>query len=423
MEKYQSDDKNWNFVFPLEEASLYIEYGDMQWQAKLSQIDRLDDFSKKCKGFSIWTWCSDESDIYFVEISMDSLVGSEELKIVFDEGLQKEFPCAFYNFDTDTYDGFSILPNTYSISVGAGTSGEMIVTAYDDEDIYGSGNNTGGYIGGTGTQSSVGGYRGSVGNQTSVGGYSGGANTQSSVSGYRGSVGTQSSVSGYSGSVGTQTSAADIKRLEAQLESSSRDNGDLRRKISELEAENRHLRDKVLNSSAGGNANCADCSKAKEAERLKDLVLQVVDKDFNGSYIKAADAEINEITDNMEKSKRLLKEKKDSIETLKKEYKDVEAEKKRISSEISETMDLLQKAESVKSESSTELAVFQRRLNDILNDLGMDIDTLKMYETQSGIDSLIVEAKEVQSKIESKLKALISSRQKDTDGRFKNISS
>ena len=46
-----------------------------------------------------------------------------------------------------------------------------------------------------------------------------------------------------------------------------------------------------------------------------------------------------------------------------------------------------------------------------------------MYETQDGIDALLLDAKDMKSRIETKLKALISSRQKDTNNRFNNITS
>ena len=117
------------------------------------------------------------------------------------------------------------------------------------------------------------------------------------------------------------------------------------------------------------------------------------------------------------------KEKSSSLEQLKKEYDEAEKKKAEISDEISHTMDLLHKAESVQRESTTELSVFQKRLNDILRELQIDISTLEMYETQDGVDALILEANDIKNRIESKLKALISSRQKDTTTRFNSISS
>ena len=60
-------------------------------------------------------------------------------------------------------------------------------------------------------------------------------------------------------------------------------------------------------------------------------------------------------------------------------------------------MDLLHKAEIVQRESTTELSIFKKRLNDILAELQIDISTLEMYETQDGIDALLLDAKDMKT--------------------------
>ena len=55
--------------------------------------------------------------------------------------------------------------------------------------------------------------------------------------------------------------------------------------------------------------------------------------------------------------------------------------------------------------------------------MNIDVSTLEMYETQDGIDALILESNDLRSKIETKLKVLIATRQKDSDDRFNNVTS
>ena len=180
-----------------------------------------------------------------------------------------------------------------------------------------------------------------------------------------------------------------------------------------------------LKQSKTNTPNSSDGNDALsvEIERLKTLISQLIDKDYTGEFIKTADDQINDLTRGIEEQKRLEQEKKSSLERLKKELDDAESKKSEITDEITHTMDLLHKAEIVQRESTTELSVFQKRLNDILTELQIDVSTLEMYETQDGIDALLLEAKDMKSRIENKLKALISSRQKETITRFNNITS
>ena len=142
-----------------------------------------------------------------------------------------------------------------------------------------------------------------------------------------------------------------------------------------------------------------------------------------GEFIKTLDDQINELTKKINEQRKTAKEKNTSLSLLESEYKEAEEKTKEITTQISKTMKLLHKAESIQRESTTELSVFQKRLNDILNELQIDISTLEMYETQDGVDTLILEATDMTKKIESKLKALISSRQKDNNNRFNNVTS
>lgn len=378
---HQSPGKNCRFIIPiLDDVDLLIDYNGLLWRVELSKIDTLSDFSDACTGFALNTF--DSNGNTFIVITTKDFTLEEHIEIVFESRLQEEFPCAFYDENKKEYDDFSIPVDTQTMSIFVDEYDCMVVSTieYEEDEEEDPG-------------------------------------TDAPFSPI-----PEPEEPSTRGSLLIDSLNETIDKLKLDLSSAVDDRDRLQRKVDQQNLQIDDLLSKLKQSGTNTPKVDDDASKV-EIERLKTLISQLIDKDYTGEFIKTADNQINELTRGIEEQKRLEQEKKTSLERLKKELSDAESKKTEVTDEITHTMDLLRKAEIVQRESTTELSVFQKRLNDILAELQIDISTLEMYETQDGIDALLLDAKDMKSRIETKLKALISSRQKDTNNRFNNITS
>ncbi len=386
---HQSPGENCRFIFPiLDDVDLLLDYNGLLWRVELSRIDTLGDFSDACTGFALDTF--DSNGNTFIVITAKDFTLEEHIEIVFESRLQEEFPCAFYDESNKEYDDFSIPIDTQIVSIFVDEYDCMVLSTTDYEEDFEE----------TEPESEPDPY-------------------PVPVSPMPKSVDSPTVDSQLIDSLNET-----IDKLKLDLSNAIDERDGLQRKVDQQILEIDNLLSKVKHDGTK-TSNPDDYNDAMkvEIERLKTLISQLIDKDYNGEFIQTADAQINDLTQKIKEQKRLEEEKKASLERLKEELIDAESKKSGIANEITNTMDLLHKAEIVQRESTTELSVFQKRLNDILAELQIDISTLEMYETQDGIDALLLEAKDMKSRIESKLKALISSRQKDTTNRFNNITS
>lgn len=378
---HQSPGNNCKFILPvLDDVDLLIDYNGLLWRVELSKIDTLSDFSDACTGFALNTF--DSNGNTFIVITTKDFTLEEHIEIVFESRLQEEFPCAFYDENKKDYDDFSIPVDTQTMSIFVDEYDCMVVSTIEYEEDEEE------------------------------------------------NLGTDVPFSPIPEPEEPPTVDSQlidslnetIDKLKLDLSNAVDDRDRLQRKVDQQNLQIDDLLSKLKQSGTNTPKVDDDASKV-EIERLKTLISQLIDKDYTGEFIKTADNQINELTRGIEEQKRLEQEKKTSLERLKKELSDAESKKTEVTDEITHTMDLLHKAEIVQRESTTELSVFQKRLNDILAELQIDISTLEMYETQDRIDALLLDAKDMKSRIETKLKALISSRQKDTNNRFNNITS
>lgn len=382
---HQSPSKNCKFIIPiLDDVDLLIDYNGLLWRVELSKIDTLSDFSDACTGFALNTFNSNGNT--FIVITTKDFTLEEHIEIVFESRLQEEFPCAFYDENKKEYDDFTIPVDTQTMSIFVDEYDCMVVSTieYEEDEEEEEEEDPG---------------------------------TDDSFPPIPEPEKPPTVDSQLIDSLNET-----IDKLKLDLSNAVDDRDKLQRKVEQQNLQIDDLLSKLRQSGTNTPKVDDDASKV-EIERLKTLISQLIDKDYTGEFIKTADNQINELTRGIEEQKRLEQEKKTSLERLKKELSDAESKKTEVTDEITHTMDLLHKAEIVQRESTTELSVFQKRLNDILAELQIDISTLEMYETQDGIDALLLDAKDMKSRIETKLKALISSRQKDTNNRFNNITS
>ncbi len=381
---HQSPGKNCKFILPiLDDVDLLIDYNGLLWRVELSKIDTLSDFSDACTGFALNTFDSNGNS--FIVITTKDFTLEEHIEIVFESRLQEEFPCAFYDESNKEYDDFSIPVDTQTMSIFVDEYDCMVVSTieYEEDDDPG---------------------------------------IEPEPDPVPPVPQPEMPLTVDSQQIDSLNET--INKLTQELSNAVDERAVLQRKVDQQNLQIDDLLSKLKQSGANTPKADDDNDASKvEIERLKTLISQLIDKDYIGEFIQTADAQINDLTHEIEEQKSLEEEKRSSLERLKKELDDAEAKKSEIADEITNTMDLLHKAEIVQRESSTELGVFQKRLNDILAELQIDISTLEMYETQDGIDVLLLEANDMKNRIENKLKALISSRQKDSINRFNNITS
>jgi len=378
---HQSPGNNCKFILPiLDDVDLLIDYNGLLWRVELSKIDTLSDFSDACIGFALNTF--DSNGNTFIVITTKDFTLEEHIEIVFESRLQEEFPCAFYDENKKEYDDFSIPVDTQTMTIFVDEYDCMVVSTieYEEDEEEDPGTD----------------------------------DPFPPIPEPEEPPTVDSQL--------IDSLNETIDKLKLDLSNAVDDRDRLQRKVDQQNLQIDDLLSKLKQSGTNTPKVDDDASKV-EIERLKTLISQLIDKDYTGEFIKTADNQINELTRGIEEQKRLEQEKRTSLERLKKELNDAESKKREVTDEITHTMDLLHKAEIVQRESTTELSVFQKRLNDILAELQIDISTLEMYETQDGIDALLLDAKDMKSRIETKLKALISSRQKDTNNRFNNITS
>lgn len=378
---HQSPGNNCKFILPiLDDVDLLIDYNGLLWRVELSKLDTLSDFSDACTGFALNTF--DSNGNTFIVITTKDFTLEEHIEIVFESRLQEEFPCAFYDDNKKEYDDFSIPVDTQTMTIFVDEYDCMVVSTIEYEEDEEEDPGTDDPFPPIPEPEEL-------------------PKVDSQL---------------------IDSLNETIDKLKLDLSNAVDDRDRLQRKVEQQNLQIDDLLSKLRQSGTNTPKVDDDASKV-EIERLKTLISQLIDKDYTGEFIKTADNQINELTRGIEEQKRLEQEKKTSLERLKKELSDAESKKTEVTDEITHTMDLLHKAEIVQRESTTELSVFQKRLNDILAELQIDISTLEMYETQDGIDALLLDAKDMKSRIETKLKALISSRQKDTNNRFNNITS
>ena len=171
-----------------------------------------------------------------------------------------------------------------------------------------------------------------------------------------------------------------------------------------------------LKAVSGGNA-----ANDEEIDRLKTLVTQLVDNQFDDSYVQTQDTKINEMTASIVSRKKTLAEKEASLHSLEQEESEVERSIADIKQNITNAMDNIHKAERIKQEQSVELSDIQASLQQILAEIDMDIDTLEMYSEQDSLSTVVLEARDAKNRIEEKLRSFIVERQKDCEERSKRI--
>lgn len=380
------------FVLPASDTvELLISYRGKAWSNENINEERLRSFSDNCEGFNITFFenangkillfsqkeqIDDSIDVYLERIDMESL------------------PCAFFDKDTKTYDNFVLPASTREMTINI-SSEEGFIIEWEFEE---------------GEDDPIGNSIDDEDDEISDG------------------VDIKP-VSGLQKTVEDDTSSLDDKnylekeniRLKNANDELSSENEELGMRAKRLMDDVTRLEAKVQELEKTPQSTSDSDDKDREIIELNRLIRQLADDRFNGVYVETQNTEIDSLTASISKQKRVLEEKKTSKTRLEQDLSKIENETSEIRASITELMVNIDKAESIQKERSAELDEKQQRIEVLLADLGMDMDTLDMYSVDGSLENILSEAAALKDKLEKKLESLIQERQRECDERSNRL--
>ena len=351
------------FVIPASDiVEMLLDYNGLEWSNENISEERLRTFSNKCEGINISFFENDNGKVLMFSQKSEM---EDSIELYIESIFADSLPCAFFDKDSKVYDNFSLPATTRHICVSIKPR-EAIALEWEYE--------------------------------------------EDTVSAEVDSVDDSVLDPPYTPS----------PSANSEYESMLSENEDLRKKnqalsdrCQELETEIGRIREE----------SCSEPNPEKDLEinELNRLIRQLADSRFNDYYTETLDSEINALMDSLAKKRNLFAEKKKSQEKLQSELDEIERATEELRSAISELMENIGTAEKIQSEYSTDVSEKKARLEALLADLGMDLDTIIMYPTDKSVEGLLADATEVKDRLEQKLRSLIQERQKECDERTNRI--
>ena len=361
------------FVIPIgDEVELYLEYNGLQWSNDSINEEKLRGFSENCQGIQITFLDAENGKLLLFSQKEDM---EDSIKIYFERISSEQLPCAFFDKVSKTYDNFEISSQVAQMTVCFMENGKIDVEwLYEEDDIPGP-------------------------------------DVVDPVPTIPQPPFPTHPEPTTPGNNELEELEKRNRELSFQISNYKMNEDNLSRKIAELREENERLKSVPRDNTAND----------EEIDRLKTLVTQLVDSQFDDSYVQTQDTKINELTASIASRRKTLAEKEASLHSLEQEESEVDRSIADIKQNITNAMDNIHKAERIKQEQSVELSDIQASLQQILAEIDMDIDTLEMYSEQDSLSTVVFEAKEAKNRIEEKLNSFIVERQKDCEERSKRI--
>lgn len=361
------------FVIPIgDEVELYLEYNGLQWSNDSINEEKLRGFSENCQGIQITFLDAENGKLLLFSQKEDM---EDSIKIYFERISSEQLPCAFFDKVSKTYDNFEISSQVAQMTVCFMEDGKIDVEwQYEEDEIPGP-------------------------------------DVVDPVPTIPQPPFPTHPEPTTPGNNELEELEKRNRELSFQISNYKMNEDNLSRKIAELREENERLKSVPRDNTAND----------EEIDRLKTLVTQLVDSQFDDSYVQTQDTKINELTASIASRRKTLAEKEASLHSLEQEESEVDRSIADIKQNITNAMDNIHKAERIKQEQSVELSDIQASLQQILAEIDMDIDTLEMYSEQDSLSTVVFEAKEAKNRIEEKLNSFIVERQKDCEERSKRI--
>lgn len=381
------------FVLPVSDTvELLLSYRGEEWSNENINEDRLRSFSDNCEGFNITFFENANGKILLV--SQKEQV-EDSIEIYFERIDMESLPCAFFDKGTKTYDNFVIPASTTSMAINISEEGDFMiewdfedpeedveedpVEYFDDEnpeDVF----------------------------------------DESVVTKPQNIIEVKQEPLDDGDALEEENKS--LKKANEELSSANEDlhteAESLRADVTRLEA---RIRELEMNPQSVQNSD----DKDKEIIELNRLIRQLADDRFNDLYVKTQNVEIDSLTESISKQKKVLEEKARSKTKLEQDLAKIESETTEIRASITELMVNIDKAESIQKERSAELDEKQLRINALLADLGMDMDTLNMYSVDGSLETILSEAESLKNRLEEKLESLIQERQRECDERSNRL--
>lgn len=377
------------FVLPASDTvELLISYRGAEWSNENINEERLRSFSDDCEGVNITFFENANGKILL--FSQKELV-EDSIEIYFERIDMESLPCAFFDKGTKAYDNFAIPASTTSMAINISNEGDFMLEWDFEEDDSDPVEYPGDEEPGDDIDNIV-------------------------VTQPHNKIETnQNSLSE------GDTLKEENMRLKKANEDLSSANEDLHTEAESLRADvtklEARIRELEMNPQSVQNSD----DKDKEIIELNRLIRQLADDRFNDLYVKTQNAEIDDLTESISKQKKVLEEKARSKTKLEQDLAKIESETTEIRASITELMVNIDKAESIQKERSAELDEKQLRINALLADLGMDMDTLNMYSVDGSLETILSEAESLKNRLEEKLESLIQERQRECDERSNRL--
>lgn len=357
------------FVLPAsDDVELLLGYNGHEWSNETINEERLRVFSDNCAGINI---------SFFENVNGKILMFSQgeadedSLDIYIERVFMDSIPCAFFDKASKTYDNFELPSSTTRIYLRVNANDGLFIEwefeAEEDEssDICGE-----------------------LDDETS--------------------------------DVSSEELCKEIDELTERNEVLEKENLKLIHDKDSLLARISELEEQVKLSTKDASP-VSETEKEKEINELNRLIRQLADDRFKDYYVETVDSDINALTSSIEKQRTTYEEKQKSKSKLEEELATIKSSVDDVRSEISSLMDSIHKAESIQKELSTDVSDKQRIIQDLLEELDMDLDTLMLYSLDSSTENIVLEAKDLKRRLEEKLKSLVQERQNDCDERTNRI--
>lgn len=233
------------FVIPIgDEVELYLEYNGLQWSNESINEEKLRSFSENCQGIQITFLDAENGKLLLFSQKEDM---EDSIKIYFERISSEQLPCAFFDKVSKTYDNFEVSSQVAQMTVCFMEDGKIDVEwQYEEDEIPGP------YV---------------VDPVLPI--------TQPSFP-----TQPEPTTPGNDNLEKLKQENIELKNKNEELSfeiSNYKINEDsLSKKIAELQEENERLK-----AVSGGNA-----ANDEEIDRLKTLVTQLVDNQFDDSYVQ-----------------------------------------------------------------------------------------------------------------------------------------
>lgn len=148
-----------------------------------------------------------------------------------------------------------------------------------------------------------------------------------------------------------------------------------------------------------------------EIQRLQKLISQLYDNSYNEVYQQVQDISVNNKMQELYSLKKKLEEKRHSCEALEEEKLSIIKQTDELEERTQTLLNDIASAEELLRNRTETNNQYEKRLNYLCDELGMDIQTLRLYQNEDSIEKLLQKASQISNEVRETLKNRIQLRQ------------